>query len=177
MAGPGRNDLCSACHSTNIGPVIGIAKDYPDSRAAAAGTTCVDCHMAPLAEQPEGAERAVLSHALQTPRDPAFLRLAFDVRARREDRRTVVVLGNRAGHRVPGLSGRSLRFDARVLDAAGKVVGEGTLELDTRSYLPVDDTTRLVVEAVGASLRLTGHHTDPRVDDPVPFLDETFPLD
>jgi hypothetical protein len=171
MTGAGSNQLCSGCHSTNIGPVIGIAKDFKNSGQAEKGRTCVGCHMAPF-ERDDGTIGR--RHTLQTPRDPSFLRQAFAVSAAVAGDKTVVTLGNRTGHRIPGVLGRELLFAAQVLDPSGAVVGEAELKLSNRSFLPVDDATRLEVQAVGSSVRLTGLHTDPRVDDPVPFLDETL---
>jgi hypothetical protein len=58
--------------------------------------------MAPVADPgSEGPPRR--SHALQTPRDPTFLRRAFAVRLDRSGGGTALVVENRAGHRVPGL--------------------------------------------------------------------------
>ena len=79
MSTPGSNELCSSCHTTNIGPVIGIAKDFAAAKLAERGLSCVGCHMAPLERSwaTDAPARLGRSHALQTPRDPSFLRLAF----------------------------------------------------------------------------------------------------
>jgi hypothetical protein len=171
MVGAGSNELCASCHSTNVGPVIGIAKDFVASDQGAKGRTCVGCHMAPV-EREHGSTG--LSHALQTPRDPAFLRQAFSLAASTDGLKTVVRVGNRTGHRVPGLIGRDLVFTARVLDGNGDVLGEGELRLNNRSFLPVDDGVELTLDAAGGAVRVTALHHDPRLDDPVPFLDETL---
>ena len=42
------SELCATCHRTNIGPVIGIAKDFEKADMAARGRSCVGCHMAPV---------------------------------------------------------------------------------------------------------------------------------
>jgi hypothetical protein len=112
------------------------------------------------------------SHALQTPRDPAFLRRAFEPSLSVEGAKSVVLIANRAGHRVPGLIGRSIEFKAELLDAGGKTVGQGALTIDTRSYLPVEDRVRIEIEGVGAAVRLIGLHHDPRLEKPVQFMDE-----
>ena len=167
MVGSGTNQLCAACHRTNIGPVIGVAKDFERSGQAERGRTCVGCHMA-VVQRPDGT--TTRSHALQTPRDPAFLRRSFAPLLTVEGSKSVVTITNQAGHRVPGLVGRDIIFVAQVVDAAGQPLGQGTLKLNSRSYLPVDESVRLEVDAVGASVVLSGTHHDPRLEDPVVFL-------
>lgn len=171
------NELCAACHSTNVGPVIGVAKDFVQSKQAERGRSCVGCHMAtrPAAEdEPDTGERPVRSHALQTPRDPAFLRLAFAPRHVVEDGKSRVVIANRAGHRVPGLTGREITFEARLLAADGTLLGEARLEIDTRRYLPVDGERALEFERAGARVELVGLHEDPRHIGAIRFLEETL---
>jgi hypothetical protein len=82
---------------------------------------------------------------------------------------------NLTGHRVPGLIGRSITFQAEALDAQGKVIGTKKLDLDASSYLPVDGTLDLALDAVAASVHVTGRHEDPRAKDPVVFLDVRLP--
>ncbi len=173
-------ELCATCHRTNIGPVVGIAKDFPESRAAAAGETCVTCHMAPLerafANLPDGAPdpavpvRAGRSHALQTPRDPAFLRRAFALDFRVENGATSVRVANRAGHRVPGLQGRTLTFRFEALQG-GRAVAQGELVLDATAYLPVDGEKSVVLAAAADGVRVRAEHLDPRAGAPVVFLE------
>jgi len=186
MIGAGTNRLCISCHNVNVGPVIGIAKDFVAADLEAQGKSCVGCHMAPVerrwasegAPPPDGAStgevpvRAGRSHALQTPRDPAFLRLAFEPSLSVEGSKTVVLIANRAGHRVPGLIGRSIEFKAELLDASGKTLRKAALTIDTRSYLPVEDRVRIEIEGAGAAVRLIGLHHDPRLKEPVQFMDE-----
>ena len=173
MIGTGSNALCAACHGTNIGPVVGLAKDFARSRVAAEGGSCVGCHMAwrpaPTAAEPE---RKVRSHALQTGRDPSFMRRAFAISVRTTPTRTVLVLENRAGHRVPGLLGRDLEFTAEVLGPAGEALAVAELTISTRTYLPVDEALELPIEARGHSVRLRGVHQDPLSQLAIPFLDE-----
>lgn len=176
MLAPGSNALCSACHATNIGPVIGVAKDFAAAGLEARGLSCVGCHMA-LVERSwaEGAPaRTGRSHALQTPRDPAFLRLAFGLDLDTAEGSSRVVIRNQAGHRVPGLVGRALVFRAELLDAGGAVLERRELTIDERAYLPVEGTREIRFTRQGASVRLKGHHRDPRASAPVPFLDETL---
>ena len=178
------NQLCISCHRTTIGPVIGIAKDFEVTGQEGKGLSCVGCHMAPV-ERPVATDdddqptqvRKGRSHLLQTPRDPAFLALAFGLEARREGDSVVVVLSNQAGHRVPGLTERVITFEAEVLDAAGEVLEQGELELTTRAYLAVDEENELRIPASGgAQVRVRGLHDFPGVSRPVEFLDRTLPL-
>lgn len=177
-------EMCALCHKTNIGPVVGIAKDYEGSAAAEAGTTCVDCHMRPVerrwANLPDGGEdpavepRIGRSHALQTPRDPGFLKRAFALEWSVADGKTKVVVKNRAGHRVPGLQGREMRFAFEAL-AAGAPVGSAELLLDTRSYLPVDGELSVAIDGAADAVRVKATHLDPRAGEPVVFLDGDVP--
>lgn len=170
----GRDALCATCHRTNIGPVIGIAKDFELSDQVQKGKSCVACHMAPVQRTLSSTKEARpgRSHALQTPRDPTFLRRAFALSLRVENGKSIVSVANQSAHRVPGLMGRSVEFHAEVLDAAGKVLGKGELQLDTRAFLPVDATLEIPIEATGAAVHVVGDHVDPRLDKPVRFLDE-----
>lgn len=175
LAGAGTNALCSTCHSTNIGPVIGVAKDFAAAGMAERGKSCVGCHLATRPLDPAGSDdpegRTVKSHALQTPRDPAFLRRAFALRLELVDGTARVVISNRAGHRVPGLIGRSIRFTARVLDGQGGVLAQESLTLDVRHHLPVDGEVALEIEASGPRVTVVGDHTDPRQAEAVRFLE------
>ena len=173
---PASNALCSACHATNIGPVIGIAKDFAAADLSARGLSCVGCHMAPVERSwaTDAPARTGRSHALQTPRDPGFLRLAFGLELVTVADQSRVVLRNQAGHRVPGLVGRELVLRAELLDADGVTLEQGELKLDERAYLPVDGTREIRFTRRGASVRLLGLHRDPRASEPVTFLDETL---
>jgi len=178
----GASALCTTCHATSIGPVVGIAKDFHASGQAARGRSCVGCHMAFVEREltvPErggdgstaAGVRRVRSHALQTPRDPRFARMAFEVRLELRAGRAVVVISNRAGHRVPGLIGREFRFRAELFDEAGTIVGTGEHVIDARRYLPVDGAVELELGPGGVRARLTGDHVDPRAPEAIPFLD------
>ena len=83
----------------------------------------------------------------------------------------VVTIKNRAGHRVPGLIGRTLEFQAELQDAEGKRVAGKDLKLDARAYLAVDGESRIEIAGQGTSVRLRGLHRDPRGKEPVEFLD------
>jgi hypothetical protein len=172
MSGAGTNALCISCHRTTIGPVIGIAKDFETSDLPAKGATCVGCHFAVEREvDSEGGKRKVFSHELQTPRDPAFLALAFGLSMRREGGKTIVDVANRAGHRVPGLIGREIELTAHALDAGGKELAKASLKIDSSSYLPLGESLSIELPAAAAKVRLVGLHLDLRIDEPVRFLE------
>jgi hypothetical protein len=152
--------------------VIGLARDFEESKAAESGATCVSCHMATVAEVGEGAaRREVRSHALQSPRDPAFLSLGFEYELSAESSAVKLAIHNRAGHRVPGLIGRELEFRARALAADGKELATETLTLTTETYLPVDESAVLELPAATAKVQLEGWHHDPRLEKPVRFVE------
>jgi hypothetical protein len=176
------NALCASCHRFNIGPVVGIAKDFEQGQLAARGMSCLGCHAADVEMQfasASGGEdppvRKGKSHAIQTPRDPAFLRRAFELAFQVRGAQTVVTVENRAGHRVPGLIGRWIEFEARGTDAQGKALGAGKLKLDTSAYLPLDKSLEIVLEGAAASVHVTGRHFDPRAKEPVVFVDVDLP--
>ena len=189
FTGAGSNALCASCHGTFVGPVLGVARDFADSARAAAGGSCVECHMAEversfaLTPGADGGEavaapaRKGRSHALQTPRDPAFLRRALGLSARREGGLAVFELENLAGHRVPGLIGRELELEIALLDAAGAELARSDLRLDAEAPLSTDERRRVELAAGGARLRVRGRHVDPRLAQPVEFLDVELPLD
>ena len=172
--GAGSNALCVLCHSTNIGPVIGVAKDFTSSARSEQGRTCVGCHMASVERSwASGAPlRVGRSHALQTPRDPTFLRRAFDLQWKGAAGEQRLVVENRAGHRVPGLVGRRIDFQAEVLDEQGAVLETVDVTIDERAFLPVDGSRAVPLTKPGTSLRVVGRHTDPRAEEPEIFLDE-----
>ncbi len=180
--GAGRNALCSSCHRTTVGPVIGVAKDFETAKLGERGLTCVGCHMQPMTREiansatgeapKEFTKREGRSHELQTPRDPKFLRQAFAITARIEGQHTIVKIENEAGHRVPGLVGRSIKFKAEALDADGKSIASGDLEIDNRAYLPVSDSLEITLDKRATKVRVLGRHIDPRLDKPTTFCDE-----
>jgi len=174
MVAPGSTALCSLCHSTNIGPVLGIAKDFAAAKMAERGLSCVGCHMATVerAWATDAPIRPGRSHLLQTPRDPAFLRHAIGLAWRADGGKSRLVLKNQAGHRVPGLIGRELHIRAELCDAEGKTIETVEKRIDERAYLPVDGELELPFTKTGASVHVTGRHKDPRATEPVPFLDE-----
>lgn len=173
---PGSNALCSACHATTIGPVIGIAKDFQQAGLAERGLSCVACHMAPVERVwADGAPpRTGRSHALQTPRDPAFLRRAFALEFHADEPRSRVVLCNQAGHRIPGLIGRELTFRFELLDGSGRVLEQQEIAFNHRAYFPVGATREVRFANAGVRARVIAEHLDPRDPTPMGFLDVTL---
>jgi Cytochrome c554 and c-prime len=180
----GQSQLCVACHATNVGPVIGIAKDFVETGQAEKGRSCVGCHMQALEREfvadpasharngdaPYG-KHAGRSHELQTPRDPAFLARAFEISARLEGQGTRLVLKNACGHRVPGLIGRELSIEVEYLDERGSSLGQDTLSFDHTHFLASDEEAVLEFGKPAAKLRLKGLHQSPGFEKRVLFLE------
>lgn len=174
----GASRLCTVCHATHIGPVVGVAKDFHAAGLAAQGRSCVGCHMAPVerpaAHDPDedgpGPVRQGRSHALQTPRDPAFLRQAFGLSARRAGGRTLVRVENLAGHRVPGLEGREIELVATAFDPASDARAEARFVLTKERYLPLEEPLELALELRAARVHVRGLHRAPGFEAPVEFL-------
>ena len=183
MSGGGSSALCAACHATSIGPVIGIAKDFLAADLARRGRSCVGCHMAPVerswaeVDGRRSPARTGRSHALQTPRDPSFLRRAFHLSAAREAGGVRVSVANAAGHRVPGLIGREIRLSFELVDAAGVVIGRGELVVDATVYLPLGAERQLMLAGAGERVLVRGLHVDPRQAEPVLFLERALPVE
>ena len=181
----GSNELCYGCHSRSIGPVIGIARDFDDEDLGDSGFSCVGCHMAsaerPVANDPEtgvaGPLRPGRSHALQTPRDPHFLRQAFDLRV--EQRQTIkgLVIANRAGHRVPGLNDRVLQFELEALGADNSVLKAETLTISRETPLDLGEELWFVLPAGAENARVRAKHTAKSLECAVLFCDESLPVD
>lgn len=177
----GRDALCAACHRTTVGPVLGVARDFEASGLAARGRSCVSCHMPaeprPAAvpqDGPPGPERVTRSHRVLGPWDREFLAEAFELSARAEvgpdGPRTVLVVENGAGHRVPGLLTRSFAVEARLLDGEGATLAEGALEIDARNHLPVDAPLELALPGRGARVAVRVLHRAPGVAEPIEVL-------
>jgi hypothetical protein len=186
----GQSQLCLSCHATNVGPVIGIGKDFVETRQWERGQSCVGCHMQalerefvsdPARQQAELGDapypkRAGRSHELQSPRDPAFLARAFEISARVAGAGTRVSIRNACGHRVPGLIGRELEIEVELLDAGGKSLGKQTLALDHTRHLGTDAEAVLEFAEAGARLRLRGLHRSPGIEQPALFLEGEIPV-
>lgn len=182
--------LCLNCHRTNVGPVIGIAKDYELTDQAAKGLSCIGCHYAPV-ERPmargtaddgtewEGPVREGRSHALQTPRDPYYMSLAFGYEARATSRGAELVIKNQAAHRVPGLRTRSVTFEVVALDSRGAELARAEHRVASDDYLAVDDQVRvpLTFDGPARELRIRGVHDWEGMDEPLEFVDKALPLE
>ena len=175
-------ELCISCHSTTIGPVIGIAKDYVATDQAEVDT-CIDCHMpyttGPIANDPDGErsypERRRRSHRLESPRDPEFLARAFRLELTRDEKdRISLNIGNRAGHRIPGTTRRKITFKIELFDSVGDLVEEAEHTIDHRAYLPVDDELELSLRRDGVRAEVTITHDTEGLKKPVVILSRTF---
>ncbi|MDP6408853.1 MAG: multiheme c-type cytochrome [Planctomycetota bacterium] len=176
----GQSRVCIACHATNIGPVIGIAKDFVRTEQAAKGESCVGCHMASVersaAVDPETGEASPIrpgrSHSLRTPRDATFLRSAFDLRLVPGESGMILSIANRCGHRIPGLEGRTLSLAVEAFDAAGASLDQRSVTIDKENHLGADESVDLVLPADSARVHVHGLHDAPGFETPVPFVDE-----
>ena len=175
------DDLCASCHATTIGPVIGLVDGYRAAGMPERGLSCVGCHMARTerrwANAPAGAgeDEAIplrfgRSHALQTPRDPYFLSLAFGWDLRGEAGARTLVLRNQAGHRVPGLVGRVLEFELTSRSADGEELGTQALRIDSNAFLTATGERSFELDPAADSVEIVGLHTSPRQKKPVEFL-------
>jgi hypothetical protein len=183
----GADRLCISCHATSVGPVVGVAKDFVDSRQREAhGLSCVGCHMQPL-ERPIAAEegkpsyptRSTRSHALQTPRDPAFAARAFAIAVQPQGAGGfLVALANTTGHRVPGLVGREFLVDAILRDASGAELAREELVVDRSSAILADGAARLELPAKPGAreVLVVVRHLGPGMEDPIEVKRETIRL-
>lgn len=183
----GADRLCISCHATSVGPVVGVAKDFVDTRQRQThGLSCVGCHMQPL-ERPIAAEegkpahpsRSTRSHALQTPRDPAFAARAFAITVEPQGADGfLVALANTTGHRVPGLVGREFLVDAILRDASGAELAREELVVDRGSAIPADGAARLELPTKPGAreVLVVVRHLGPGMDDPIEIKRESIRL-
>jgi hypothetical protein len=143
--------LCSSCHDLRIGPVLPLGRDFRDADLESRGKSCVGCHMPSvrraIAFDPDtgratGPERRGRSHALRGPADPEFAASAFKIVARPDGDRIELSVGNRAGHRVPGLETRQFRFELVQRDAGGAEVARHAMTFDAENPLRAAETRR-----------------------------------
>ncbi len=177
--------LCASCHDLEIGPVLPLARDFRAAGLADRRKSCIGCHMprveravanAPGSDTASGPVRDGRSHRLRGPSDPEFAASAFKLRVATDASRPLfeVTLGNRAGHRIPGLLTRAFEFEILALDANGKSIGPATvLTIDADNPLRVAETRRFHVPRPerAAKVRVIGRHRHGDAD-PVGFLDE-----
>ncbi|HKB14822.1 MAG TPA: hypothetical protein VKF62_02100, partial [Planctomycetota bacterium] len=156
------NEVCVTCHSTRIGPVLPLGRDFEESGGASKGRSCVGCHMEPveraaatdpgLPEPPP--KRPGRSHALHGPRDGAFARKAFALEVVRSGKQVRVLLKNEAGHRIPGLTTREFRLKVSLLSSTGSEVASREEVIDHRAFLRVDHDREIPLDAPPGASRL-----------------------
>jgi nitrate/TMAO reductase-like tetraheme cytochrome c subunit len=149
---PGVSALCASCHSMKIGPVLPVARDFQDSGHARSGKSCVTCHMPeierPLVADPVAAgapaKRVTHDHRVLGPGDVEFCAKAFELGLRKGERGLMVLVTNRAGHRVPGLTLRKFVVRVRVVAADGsELAAAPPLELSAENDLRVEETREI----------------------------------
>jgi hypothetical protein len=151
--------LCATCHSTRIGPVLPLGRDFEESGGSSKGRSCVGCHMEPLEREPARdsdlpeppPSRRGASHALHGPRDGAFARKAFALEVVRSGSQVRVIVKNEAGHRIPGLTIREFRVRVALLSATGSEVAAREEVIDHRAFLPVDRAREILLEPPAAA--------------------------
>jgi hypothetical protein len=187
FVGAGSTALCSSCHRVTIGPVVGLAKDFEQSKQAERGRSCVGCHCAQVELEftahpgRRGRRRACrpASAAAAAPlADSARSELpAARLRARAapgQGHQRPWLIKNQAGQPRARLIGRKLSFDVHAFDASGKELCAKKLLVDSASYLPVDGSRELPLGVQAAEVRVTGVHDEPRADAAVTFLEQTL---
>lgn len=141
---PGSNALCSSCHSTKIGPVLPLGKDFEEAKMVERDKSCVGCHMpelerhlatSPVTGKPVGEVRKTRRHEVLGPYDVEFAAKAFKLEVRRDGGDIELLVGNEAGHRIPGLTLRRFPFTVVQFDAAGKELARGKLEISSENPL------------------------------------------
>jgi len=175
------NEICLPCHSTRIGPVLPLGRDFEREGAAAAGKSCVGCHMEPV-ERPMATDagleaqppvRSGRSHALLGPRDGAFAASAFAIETVREGGGVRLVVRNEAGHRVPGLVGREFVLTFQLLGENGKKLEAKEMRIDHRAFLPAGRSREVSFDSLAGAreirIEAVCRHPD-RTETPV--LDE-----
>src|SRR5690606_41116084 len=123
-----------------------------------------------------GPERRGRSHAPRSPSDPEFAASAFRVDVRRAAEAVELAIGNRAGHRVPGLVGRRFPFRLRVVSDGGETLAEHTVTISAENWLAVRETRRFrfPLPPAAAAVELTVEHR--LHNDSRPILAKRFPL-
>lgn len=135
-----RSDLlCNSCHDLSIGPVHALGRDFRESGLSRGGTSCVTCHMPEVRRVvgDGGPERDGRRHTLLGPSNAEFAATAFDITLDRDPEGNVELrVENRAGHRVPGLDGRTFRFELR------HASGVETVEISSENPIYVSEDRR-----------------------------------
>lgn len=141
---PGSNALCASCHSTKIGPVLPVGRDFDEAKMAEKDKSCVGCHMpeverhlatSPVTGKPVGEMRKTRRHEVLGPGDAEFAAKAFALEVRRTDNDVELLVGNEAGHRVPGLTLRKFPIAVVQLGAGGKELARAAAEISAENPL------------------------------------------
>jgi nitrate/TMAO reductase-like tetraheme cytochrome c subunit len=165
----GSTHLCASCHSTKIGPVLPVARDFLEAKMEEKGKSCVGCHMpeierhlaiSPATGKPTGEKRKTRDHRVLGPGDPDYCAKAFALAAVKDGKDAVLSVRNEAGHRVPGLMLREFVFRVRQLDAAGKDLASGSVTLSHENELRAAETRefRFALAAGAATLAVEVDH-------------------
>ena len=165
----GAVNLCASCHGTKIGPVLPVADDFVEAKMAEKGKSCTGCHMpeierhlavSPVTGKPVGEKRMTRSHVVLGPGDPEFCAKAFELSARKDGKDVVLVIANKAGHRVPGLTLRKFVVRAHQQGADGKNLSEQVVEISSENELRAEEARefRFAAAADLANLRVQIDH-------------------
>lgn len=163
--------LCSGCHDLRIADVLPLAREFHAAGLLDDGESCIGCHMervqrAAAQDPTSGADSAPVrggrSHRLLGPGDAEFCATAFLVRVERDARGQVLVVGNGAGHGVPGLA-RLREFTVRWqwLAADQKVLGTDSFVISWRDRLLAEEERRVRLPATNPAIALrvqVDHH-------------------
>lgn len=148
----GSTALCASCHSTKIGPVLPLAKDFAESDLEKHGKSCVGCHMPTITRhsavsmvtgKPVGEAREGRRHEILGPNDAEFCAKAFAFKASVDGNDIVLAIENRAGHRIPGLTLRKFSVIANGIDGSGNSVAEHREEISSDRELNVLETRQV----------------------------------
>lgn len=171
FAAPGSNALCAACHSTKIGPVLPVARDFEERGLAEQGKSCTGCHMPkvdrviaidPVTSRPSGPLRSGREHQVLGPGDAAFCAKAFEITLRRDGDECILAIANKAGHRVPGLTARKFVVRARQLgDDDREIKKEPAFEITAENELRVMETreVRFLLAARATKVEVAVDHS------------------
>jgi hypothetical protein len=161
--------LCASCHSTKIGPVLPLAKDFEQSGLEKHGKSCVGCHMPTVSRhsavsmitgKPVGEVREGRRHEILGPGDVEFCGKAFAFKASLDGKDLVLGIENRAGHRIPGLTMRSFRVIATAQDGQGNALATIREEINSERELNALETrqVRFAATAGAEQVRVEVEH-------------------
>ncbi len=158
--------LCVGCHDLRIADVLPLGREFAAAGLLEQGESCVGCHMErrpPVATKAPGGRAAALavaartgrSHQLLGPGDPDFCASAFLLRIETTAAGAELVLGNGAGHGVPGLARlRSFTFRLAWLAADARTLREQQFSVSWPDRLAAEEERRIVLPAVSDAVVL-----------------------